>query len=623
MLDIGQQATERAFADVQRRLKRNYRQAVHEMQDKLDAFNAHYRDADLKMRKKLKDGKITKTEYRQWQRGKVFQSDLWQKQINNLTETLYTSDVVSQRIVNGERINVFASNANAMAYSIEHGEGYDFGFGYYDSATVARILKEQPNLLPPRIVKRKEDVEWYHKLIDTSITQGIIQGEGIPEIARRIAETTGERALNAAVRNARTAMTSAQNAGRLEVMHEAQRMGIKVKKRWMATLDARTRDAHRDLDGQEREVDDPFESDLGDILFPGDPAAEPALVYNCRCTMTYVHPEYPSSLPRRDNINGEIVGDMTYREWESWKQGDTKKKATIVEKFSQYTADKFDEEYEAYAAEYESIEKRAERLYQEASTAYKNRRKDPEAYKPILEEYEKTRRELLAKQDSVGAKYGIEATAHKAQSQGIAYKPIAKRRGAFDENEIISRLGGGDMTQGSCASLGFCWAGQRAGYEVLDFRDGESRKLFSTDCKSILRTLADSGMPSIKGEAKSYITAGKKVLKAIKDGADGKEYYFECARHAAIVRKKDGALEYLELQSSVENGWQSFTKYFSDEGGTLNWRFGAPKSSEGRTVYSYAVDLDEMAGSDRFLKLLGYINTDANAQHKGASGHER
>ena len=320
MLDIGQQATERAFADVQRRLKRNYRQAVHEMQDKLDTFNAHYRDADLKMRKKLKDGKITKTEYRQWQRGKVFQSDLWQKQINNLTETLYTSDVVSQRIVNGERINVFASNANAMAYSIEHGEGYDFGFGYYDSATVARIMKEQPNLLPPRIVKRKEDVEWYHKLIDTSITQGIIQGEGIQEIARRIAETTGERALNAAVRNARTAMTSAQNAGRLEVMHEAQRMGIKVKKRWMATLDARTRDAHRDLDGQEQDVDAPFESDLGDILFPGDPAAEPALVYNCRCTMTYVHPEYPSSLPRRDQTTGEVIEDMSYREWERSKQ---------------------------------------------------------------------------------------------------------------------------------------------------------------------------------------------------------------------------------------------------------------------------------------------------------------
>ena len=295
------------------------------MQDKLDTFNAHYRDADLKMRKKLKDGKITKTEYKQWQRGKVFQSDLWQKQINNLTETLYTSDVVSQRIVNGERINVFASNANAMAYSIEHGEGYDFGFGYYDSATVARILKEQPNLLPPRIVKRKEDVEWYHKLIDTSITQGIIQGEGIPEIARRIAETTGERALNAAVRNARTAMTSAQNAGRLEVMHEAQRMGIKVKKRWMATLDARTRDAHRDLDGQEQDVDAPFESDLGDILFPGDPAAEPALVYNCRCTMTYVHPEYPSSFMRRDNISGESIEWMTYRQWEGSKKAQTLK----------------------------------------------------------------------------------------------------------------------------------------------------------------------------------------------------------------------------------------------------------------------------------------------------------
>lgn len=320
MLDLGQQATERIYADVQRRLKSNYRQAVHEVQAKLDDFTKRHKAADLKMRKKLADGLITKEEYRAWQRGQVYQGDLWRKQVNNLTETLYSSDVIAQRIVNEQRLNVFASNANAMAYSMEHGEGLDFGFGYYDSATVSRILKDQPNLLPPRTVKRKEDVEWYHKIVNNCVTQGILQGEGIPAIAKRIAETTGERSYNAAVRNARTAMTSAQNAGRIEVMHEAERMGIKVKKRWLATLDDRTRDAHADLDGQVQEVDDYFESSLGPILFPGDPSAEPANLYNCRCTLIYEHPEYPSNFERRDNIDGEIIEDMTYREWENLKK---------------------------------------------------------------------------------------------------------------------------------------------------------------------------------------------------------------------------------------------------------------------------------------------------------------
>jgi hypothetical protein len=55
----------------------------------------------------------------------------------------------------------------------------------------------------------------------------------------------------------------------------------------MAAIDARTREAHRLLDGQEQEIDDPFESELGEIMFPGDPDADPANVYNCRCSLTY------------------------------------------------------------------------------------------------------------------------------------------------------------------------------------------------------------------------------------------------------------------------------------------------------------------------------------------------
>lgn len=324
MLDHGQRATERIYADVQRRLKRNYRQAAHEVQAKLDEFNAKFKDADRQNRRLLSEGKITKQDYDAWLRGQVFRGEQWRKKRDQITESLYQADTISQRIVNGERIGVFASNRNYMAYAMETGEGVNFGFGVYDNATVANLLKNQPNLLPPRTVKRKADVEWYHKIVNNCVTQGIIQGEGIPAIAKRIAQTTGERGYNAAVRNARTAMTSAQNAGRIEMLHEAQDMGIKVKKRWLATLDDRTRDAHADLDGQVQEVDDYFESSLGPILFPGDPSAEPANVYNCRCTLIYEHPEYPSNFERRDNIDGEIIEDMTYREWEQWKKAEAK-----------------------------------------------------------------------------------------------------------------------------------------------------------------------------------------------------------------------------------------------------------------------------------------------------------
>ena len=36
------------------------------------------------------------------------------------------------------------------------------------------------------------------------------------------------------------------------------------------------------------------------------------------------------------------------------------------------------------------------------------------------------------------------------------------------------------MTKGSCSSLALAYAGNRAGYVVYDFRDGQSREVFSS-----------------------------------------------------------------------------------------------------------------------------------------------
>lgn len=111
-------------------------------------------------------------------------------------------------------------------------------------------------------------------------------------------------------------MTSAQNGGRMQMLNEAKDMGINVKKQWLATSDGRTRDSHRHLDGQIRDVDKPFKSDFGRIDYPGDPKAHPADVYNCRCTLVYVYPEYDdmSQYPDSD------ANLMNFEEWERMKK---------------------------------------------------------------------------------------------------------------------------------------------------------------------------------------------------------------------------------------------------------------------------------------------------------------
>jgi hypothetical protein len=187
------------------------------------------------------------------------------------------------------------------------------------------------------------------------------------------------------------------------------------------------------------------------------------------------------------------------------------------------------------------------------------------------------------------------------------------------EDAIISKLCGGDKTKGSCASLGFAYVGQKAGLDVTDFRGGDSQDVFSRKCVSMLRSFRENGLDVKTGTAKSYIAAGKRVLAEVQEG---REYYFECARHAAIVRKVGNELQYLELQSGYQNGWMPFSRYGGIEN-TLNRRFGAPRSGRGREVESMMVDVEEMGKNERFTKCLGYINTEADKQKKGAGGHER
>ena len=93
---------------------------------------------------------------------------------------------------------------------------------------------------------------------------------------------------DSAVRNARTAVTGAQNRGRLDAMKQASDDGVIMYKEWIATKDERTREAHLELDRVQVPYDEPFENEIGQIMFPGDPNADPANTYNCRCTMAEV-----------------------------------------------------------------------------------------------------------------------------------------------------------------------------------------------------------------------------------------------------------------------------------------------------------------------------------------------
>ena len=198
----------------------------------------------------------------------------------------------------------------------------------------------------------------------------------------------------------------------------------------------------------------------------------------------------------------------------------------------------------------------------------------------------------------------------------IEYKEVKKLKKKLSEADIVAKLGGGDMTNGSCASVGLAYAGNKNGLDITDFRGGESQSFFSS--KFNLDEVAKM-LPQDKVHhetARAWATAGKKLLGKVEKG---KEYYFVCGRHAAIVRRTDDALQYLELQSRNMNGWHNFdgnVRY------TLANRFGC-RGSQGYDVDVFMIDLDAFKDNEEFKKIMGYINTAIDKQKKGVRGHER
>lgn len=328
MADAGTRYTDAAMREMERRFRAIYREAQADIIDKLNAHTKALYAKDAAKRAQVAAGTLSQQDYQDWLNGQVFIGKQWKDKVDSVATSLLYANQQANNIVEGKKRAVFGENATFQAYSLEHGAGMDLSFGIYDSATVTNLIREQPELLPRKQVDANKDKGWNQEKIANCITQGVIQGESIPQIAQRIARDTASSNEKAMVRYARTAMTGAQNAGRMEMLHEAQDMGIVVKKKWLATLDSRTRDSHQYLDGQVQDVDKPFRSLLGNIDYPGDFHANPADIWNCRCTLIYEYPEYmPQNAQRRayneDRTESELISGMTYKEWKAWKAGST------------------------------------------------------------------------------------------------------------------------------------------------------------------------------------------------------------------------------------------------------------------------------------------------------------
>lgn len=323
MSDYMHNLTDKKLSEIEKRIQEEYSQAVKEVEKKANDYMRRFKEKDKKMAEKVKNGEIKKSDYIEWRKNQLLVGKRWQELKDNLASDLLKTNEKARSMVLGFSYEAYADNFNYGNFEAETLSGIDTAFTLYDRDTVEQLIRDNPDLLPPPGKETALNIaqgnakRWEKQQIQSVMLQGILQGESIPAIAKRLANKVSDSNMKAAIRNARTMTTAAENAGRRAGHERAEKMGVHLEDVWIATLDGRTRHEHRLLDQQSVKVGKPFHVEGYEIRYPGDPTAPGFLVYNCRCTVVAKLKGIDDDI---DEIrhNSDLKG-MTYEQWKESK----------------------------------------------------------------------------------------------------------------------------------------------------------------------------------------------------------------------------------------------------------------------------------------------------------------
>lgn len=316
------QLLEKQARELQERLQLVYSKAVEGMDTRIEASLRQFEKDRAKWEADVAAGKKDAKAYNAWLKDQALHNDQLKALKKALTQDLTAADKMAIAYVNQVPAGVYAEGMNFGTYEIEHGAKANTSFTLYDKNTVMELVASEPGLLPQASFDKAKDLAWNRRHVNSAVTQAVLQGQTIPQLAASLA---GIAAMDqrAAMRSARTAMTSAHSLGKLKGYERAAGMGIDVEKQWLAALDRRTRGSHRHLDGETVKLDGEFSNGL---KYPGDPDGPGSEVYNCRCTLVPVIGDVQYDAVER----ASKLGSMSYEEWKN----EHEPKRTGTHKFS-------------------------------------------------------------------------------------------------------------------------------------------------------------------------------------------------------------------------------------------------------------------------------------------------
>lgn len=242
----------------------------------LDALEKEFRAALLEIENKLK---ILMADPQQMTQSRIYHiryQKMLKQQIEAALEKLHSDEYTTiQDYLNNTYTNAFVSTFYDL-----HGQGVPVITPIDQNAAIKAVMMDT-KLNKPLYDSLGVDINKLKKTISQEISRGIASGMLYSEITRNI-QSHASIPMKRAKTIVRTEMHRIQEASAEDARQKAKSKGADVVKQWDATLDGKTRPTHRRLDGQIREVDEPFEIDGKEAMYPGGfgYAEEDC---NCRC----------------------------------------------------------------------------------------------------------------------------------------------------------------------------------------------------------------------------------------------------------------------------------------------------------------------------------------------------
>lgn len=283
--DPARKWTDKELKEMEQHIGNIYDQALTEITEKWDAYMAKSAKRLDKLHEAYEKAPADKREdalkaYQDALRNVTFKDKYYHDMVKETATRLCYTNKVATAYMNGQMPQIYKVNYDQIdPAAVLPGIKYSM----VSEETIANLIKD--GTIPQRDLDERKDKTWNTKQIGSTVLQGILQGESIKDISKRLLPIVNKNETSA-VRNARTMTTCAENRGRLDRYADYESKGLVMAKVWIATGDDRTRDWHLTLDGQEVARDENFTDGQGnELMYPGDPDAAPETVWNCRCSM--------------------------------------------------------------------------------------------------------------------------------------------------------------------------------------------------------------------------------------------------------------------------------------------------------------------------------------------------